>query len=360
MKSISIAKSLLLLILFIAAGCNFSRNNNQGSEPQQATDLLLENETDTRFSNARYAGEYIFNPEGGDDYGRVFIYDQTDGNILFDLRKNMGAPSYNSGELSGEVKIVDGKGLFKSSEYGDCILEFVFTDNSVTISQKEGGYECGFGMNVIVNDTFIREPRETFAIKEGNINEEILWDIFFKIPEENIKKNLFKTKHDRRKARLYSDVFVNDENENHLLYYEIDNYGAMNGNVMGIACFPTDDGKKIIALFYEERFDIGESQTNQTYEYDIASGALKSIECPIDLYAEDEFFDKSILTSEQFDEVRKFFPEKKYLLYVDVYKDVFAMRFSAHDVFEDWDEFKEYNKYAKRNWNGKRFVKSEQ
>jgi hypothetical protein len=33
------------------------------------------------------------------------------------------------------------------------------------------------------------------------------------------------------------------------------------------------------------------------------------------------------------------------------------MRFSAHDVFEDWDGFKEYNKYAKCNWNGKRFVK---
>ena len=193
----------------------------------------------------------------------------------------------------------------------------------------------------------------------GTINEDILWDIFFKIPEEDFAKNLFKTKHDRRQARLNTEVFVNNENENHLLYYEIDNYGAMNGNVMGIACYPTDDSKKIIALFYEERFDIGESQTNQTYEYDIASGTLKPIECPIEPYTEDEFFDKSILTSEQFDEVRKFFPEKKYFIYADVEKNRFSMRFSAHDVFEDWDEFKEYNKYAKRNWNGKRFVKIE-
>jgi len=361
MKSISITKSILLFMLFVTTGCNFNRNNNQGSKVQRLTDISSEENayiTPVRPS-VRYTGEYSITTKEGEDYGTIFIYAQEGNVISFDLFIGMGTPPYHTGETSGEVEIVDGKGVFKNDEYGDCILDFVFTDNSVRISHQEGGYGCGFGMNVAVNGTFVKKSADASVI----INEDLLWEIFMKIHADSIPKYLFKTVPERRQARVHK-LFNNgygENDKNRLIYDETDSNG--NRIFMGLACYPTDDEKKIITLFYHGAgIDTYRTLSNQTYEYDIITGELKIIERPIDPYTEDEFLDESILTPKQISEMKKLFSQKDLFNHGGIDKDGFSVYFAAFEAFnDDWDKYGEYvqNIDVRRNWNGKRFVKSE-
>ena len=359
MKSI-IIKSLFLLLLFITTGCNFSQRNNQGSEAQQSTDLLLESEENVELSTAAsYAGEYSFNSEE-DASGNVSINHLAGNTISFDLHINRG---HNSGEISGEVEITDGKGVFKNDEYGECILEFVFTDNSVTISHGEGGYECGFGMNVAANGTFVRKSTDASSLPSGIINEDLLWEIFLKIPEDSIPEYLFKTVPERRQARV-NELFNNgyEDNDNNRLIYDVTDSNGIR-IFIGLACYPTDDGKKIISLFYHGGgMDTYQTLSNQTYEYDIITGELKIIERPIDPYTEDEFLNELILTPKQISGMKKLFSQKDLFNYAGIDKDGFSVYFAAFEAFDDdWDEYGNYikNNYVRRNWDGKRFVKPE-
>ena len=200
MKTVNITKSFILLILFVVIGCN----NNKKSEQKKESDLIVENET----SIAKYAGEYSFGGDEDAPSGNVHIYHKENNIISFELFVCKGAPSYNMGELSGEVEIVNGKGLYKNSEYGECILEFIFSENSVSISQQEGGYDCGFGHNVYVNDTFVKESADAnfsdYLITKNSVGE-------FKIGQQiNIpyKSDIYKIERDK-----YEEYF---EGENYI------------------------------------------------------------------------------------------------------------------------------------------------
>ena len=364
MKLISIIKSLILLILFIAVGCA----GNQKSKS--------ENETNSEFPNARYAGEYEFSiSEPGTPFGRVYIYCQEGDSISFDLYVCAGAPNYNTGELYGTLEIANGKGLFKSSEFGNCVLDFTFTDNSVKISQQEGGYECGFGNGVSVNNTFVRKQDEISSFPAGKISEEMLWEIFMKIPEEDMPEYWswpIKTDRQRRLTKINKQLKnQHDKYDNHLCYDETIRDGVR--NFMGLSGYMTDDEKKIIALFYEGGgVDIFSTPFKQTYEYNIATGELTTIECPIDPYTEDEFFDEPFLTSKHLQQLRASFrsPNRdEYINYVGMDRDGFNVYFATYDAFDDWDEYIEHadvvrtfydydNDRVRREWNGKRFVKT--
>ena len=359
MKSI-IIKSLFLFLLFIATGCNFSQRNNRESEAQQSTDLLLESEEDVVISTASYAGEYSFNSEEEDASGNVSINHSAGNTISFEFHINRG---YNSGEVSGEVEITDGKGVFRNDEYGECILEFVFTDNSVKISHGEGGYQCGFGMNVWVDNTFVRKSNDVPVFAESIINEDLLWDIFLKIHEDSIPDYLFNTIQKRRQAKI-DELFTTgyeDIEKNRLRYDVTDSNGSR--IFMGLACYLTDDGKKLITLFYHGAgMDVYENLSNQTYEYDMATAELKAIERPIDPYTIDEFIDEATLTPEQISEMKKLFSYKNLLINVDINRTGFSVYFSAIDAFDyDWEKFGDFirNNQVRRDWNGKRFVKAE-
>ena len=155
MKSVSILKILFILLLFTVIGCSGNQKNMQGSESQQ----LLEDESDSEFPNARYAGEYLAKTEEGEFFGRVTIYCQVGDSISFRLQIGW-SPVY------GGMKIKNGKGVYKSM-YSNCILEFAFANNSVTISEGEGGFDCDFRDNVHVNHTFIKEPEEIEALRQA-------------------------------------------------------------------------------------------------------------------------------------------------------------------------------------------------
>ena len=342
MKSIDITKLIFIPLLFIVIACNSNSKNSQESEAV--------------LSNTRYAGKYSFGSEEEDSFGNVSIRHVTGNIISFELYIEMGG---NSGELSGEMEIEDSKGVFKNDEYGDCILDFVFTDNSVKISHQEGGYECGFGMNVYVNNTFVKKPTDESLL----INEDMLWKIFLKIPEDSIPEYLFRTIPERKQARI-NELFNTEyeEEENNYLRYDVTNDEGIR-IFMGIVCYPADDEKKIITLFYHGGgIDVYQTLSNQTYEYDIAKGELKAIERPIDPYTEDEFLDESSLTSKQKSEMRKLFSDKSLFNYVDIDRIGFSVYFSAFGAFDDdWEKYGEYvgNNQVRRNWDGKRFVKAE-
>ena len=365
-KPIRIIKSLFLLLLFVSIGCNSNRRNNQGS------DMLLEDDSEMEFPNAKYAGNYLFDSGENGTYGRLSIYCKMDLDVSFDLLIGTGAPSYNSGSISGEMEIVNGKGVFKSSEYSNCILEFVFTDDMVSVIHGEGGNECGFDDNLYVNNTFLREPVEISPPQEGKIPDDTLWDIFMKIPKDSVPDHWdFRTKPQRQLAKINQEFKIQYGNSyNHLAYNGFVGEGF--DVFMGIAGYLTENEKKIIALFYYGG-GVGMTATDskQTYEYDIASGELKTIECPIDPFTEDEFFDESILTSDQLEELRTSFSSPfgdNLINYSIMDRDGFNVFFEAADSFEEWDDYEKYDdvirefyerNLVRREWNGKRFVKGE-
>ena len=353
MKSIIITKSVLLLILFCATG---SAGKNM---PTSIPEKSLEAEAVAEPANARYIGEYTFNNEEEESYGTVIIYAHEGNTVSFDLNIGMGAPSYNSGEISGEMEITDGKGVFRTDEYGECILEFVFADNLVNISHGEGGSQCGFGHNVYVNNTFVKKQSDESS---GKISKDMLWEIFLKIPAENMPEFLFQTIQERRQARLH--MLFQEEyglSDNRIRYDETNHDGIR--MFVGMACYPTDDDNKIMTLFYYGGgIDTYVTLSNQTYEYDVTTGILKPIERPIDEFTEDEFLDESILTAKQLSVMKKLFSEEILFNYLRIDRYGFSVYFAAFDAFDDnWDEYGDYIStiHVRRNWDGKRFVKPE-
>ena len=349
----------LLFLLFVATGCNFNQGKNQGAQ----TDAFAGGH-----ANAQYVGEYNFGlDENGEEgpFGSVYFYLSADDSLSFDLSIGMGAPSYNSGIISGEVKIVNGKGLFTNEEYGSCILEFVFAKGTVHISQKEGGYECGFGHNVFVNNAFNRKVLEPSPYSENVITPEVLWDIFLKIPRDSVHNGLFVTPQERRQARM-DRVFMEgrDQGDNFLRYDDTDYNGIR--NFMGIACYPMEGNEKLLALFYMGGgIDTYITPFKQSYEYDLATGELTPVACPLDPYTEDEFFNTTDFSPALCRKLQKIFclPERDvFLNHIYISREGFSVYFAAFDAFDDdWDAYGEYlNKVAvERRWDGKRFVRLE-
>jgi len=206
----------------------------------------------------------------------------------------------------------------------------------------------------------------------AGINEDLLWNIFLKIPVDSMSEYLFTTIQQRQQARLdsvFNVGFKGENNDNVLVYDETNNDGVR--NFMRLACYPTDDGKKLIVIFhYGGGVDIYATVSDQTYEYDIATDDIKAIERPIEPYTADEFFYELIFSSGQLRQIRKAFHEKKPLNYVFINRSGYSMYFAAYDAFEDWDEYEEYGdlisifyemreNFVRREWDGKRFVKAE-
>jgi len=107
----------------------------------------------------KYAGEYSFgtSPEEGRT-GGVYIYPDTDSTLLFYLELSRGAPSYNSGAISGQLMItspgqasitrIDTENLL------NCGLIFIFEKQKLTISTVDGHKDCGFGYAVYADGKY--------------------------------------------------------------------------------------------------------------------------------------------------------------------------------------------------------------
>ena len=72
-------------------------------------------------------------------------------NIQFNLELNRGAPSYNSGVISGEFLIEHHLGFYQPRELPKCTLIFAFVGDTVEIKQLGSDSDCGFGFGVMAS-----------------------------------------------------------------------------------------------------------------------------------------------------------------------------------------------------------------
>ena len=79
--------------------------------------------------------------------------------VRFEMEILRVAPSYNTGWIEGTVDLKNGKGVFRSREFGECAIAFEFKDRSVRLTHPDMLVECGFGHNVFAEGTLLRKSR---------------------------------------------------------------------------------------------------------------------------------------------------------------------------------------------------------
>ena len=109
-------------------------------------------------SSLNIGGTYSFgdNVEKG-PVGSVIVYPLTDNSALFFLDVCRGAPSYNLGQLFGQITIKDNIGTYDSKIDGDdfnCVLKFKFTSGQLQVITESGHDDCGFGGNVYADNEY--------------------------------------------------------------------------------------------------------------------------------------------------------------------------------------------------------------
>ena len=113
-------------------------------------------------------GEYSFgSANGGGRHGSVLIYPLNDSSSLFRLDVSRGAPSYNSGAITGKM-ILNGNNTysFVKNNEGDmmnCNLFFKLDGDTLRISSLEEKFKCGFGYAVY--------PDGDYVLKDSVISE---------------------------------------------------------------------------------------------------------------------------------------------------------------------------------------------
>ena len=101
--------------------------------------------------NFDYGGTYSYGttPDSGST-GLIYIYPNSDSTNLFYLELNRGYPSYNSGEIVGQMNIYNlGEAEFSITkrEYIDCSMNFWFTNDSLYIRTNDQPENCGYGVH---------------------------------------------------------------------------------------------------------------------------------------------------------------------------------------------------------------------
>jgi hypothetical protein len=93
-----------------------------------------------------YGGSYGFgsDPEKG-PVGFLDIYPISETEFLFNLSANRGAPSYNSGQVSGKMSVKSDIGTYTDD---DCGLKFKFSNNSVQVLVDPKKSDCQTGHGV--------------------------------------------------------------------------------------------------------------------------------------------------------------------------------------------------------------------
>lgn len=104
-------------------------------------------------SKQKHEGKYQI--KNGKHYNSTVLIRHIDGNTYkFNIEAQKGPPSYNSGSLSGTIKIINGNGIFYDNQYEPCNLKFTFTDTTLSIEALEDETGCGFGYGVYVSGNY--------------------------------------------------------------------------------------------------------------------------------------------------------------------------------------------------------------
>jgi hypothetical protein len=113
-------------------------------------------ETKSNASVKIVGGTYSFEIVAGSDMsGSLLVYPLNNNAALFYLCIFRSAPSYNSGELWGEMTIENNVGIYKfDDENGNCLLTFKFSAGQVEITTDEKCNNCGFGHGVYADHIY--------------------------------------------------------------------------------------------------------------------------------------------------------------------------------------------------------------
>lgn len=162
-------KQLFTISSLIAAMTIISCGNTDSSKPaanpstptteKPATDApVAEAPPSDGKSSLTIGGTYRYgtDPDKG-AAGSVMIYPLNDNTVMFFLDVSRGAPSYNSGQLLGQMTIKDNVGTYDAKqhyEYLDCTLTFEFSGDQLTVTTGDGKNDCGFGHGVYADNTY--------------------------------------------------------------------------------------------------------------------------------------------------------------------------------------------------------------
>lgn len=138
----------------------------------------------------KWAGTYGYgtHPDSGRT-GYLKLYPNSDSTLIFSLDLNRGAPSYNSGELVGELILQsDTSGSFSKNSLDDfiqCQLTFIRDDKSIWIHNTMENDECGYGHGVFSYGQYLLKDSSiplSFTTGEGkeiefeNYDWHLWWD----------------------------------------------------------------------------------------------------------------------------------------------------------------------------------------
>jgi len=109
----------------------------------------------------RYGGTYTYGKDIElERVGELQIHPISKNVLLFCLNVNRGAPSYNMGFATGQIKMVDNIGYYKDE---NCDLKFTFGSNYVQVDNdsKEGSdFVCDFGFAVYPDGKYFIDSSE--------------------------------------------------------------------------------------------------------------------------------------------------------------------------------------------------------
>jgi hypothetical protein len=89
--------------------------------------------------------------------------------VRFQLEISRGAPSYNTGWIEGKFRLTGASGIFRSSEYGTCVIKFEFKKSTVRLQEASPEeQECGFGHNVHADGTLMIKSRKKPKLSNGD------------------------------------------------------------------------------------------------------------------------------------------------------------------------------------------------
>ena len=102
--------------------------------------------------------------------GGRLLTKQDGGKVEFELECWRGAPSYNSGRVSGEFLLSNNRGVFRWDDKENrivCELEFVFSADSVAVRYLNESWKCGFGANVSAERSYPRRSTKPPKFRTG-------------------------------------------------------------------------------------------------------------------------------------------------------------------------------------------------
>lgn len=99
--------------------------------------------------------------EDGGPSGEIILAKKSETLYAFWLSANRGWPNYNNGFVAGEIKVVNGKAVYKAkSDYSpdSCILKFSIKPNAVKIDNTQT-MGCDFGMGVSADGDYKKSKK---------------------------------------------------------------------------------------------------------------------------------------------------------------------------------------------------------